>query len=285
MSAAIVKATFEGHDVTTVVYKGKPCMVAADLGLALGYGSGGRKIKDRLREWGDELESGVDYDVLEGQDLADFKALSGVGPKSGPSRAPSLTILYESGVHLVCIKTEKPAGRAFRRWLADEVLPQLMRTGKYAPDSPNLEARMAAVELGLQQTRDALLALPGQIAKAFDGIADKMLARLPANASPLDMSVIGGSGARRIRKELKTYGAYMHLADRALSARSWQAHGAAELRGALGFAGPGRRWELLPMAQWNDAWMAVEAMLQRAHRASAAAIKRDQGKLDLAQAS
>jgi hypothetical protein len=47
---------------------------------------------------------------------------------------PSVLMLYESGVHLVLQRTRKPAGKALRRWFADEVMPQLARDGRYAPE-------------------------------------------------------------------------------------------------------------------------------------------------------
>ena len=39
------------------------------------------------------------------------------------------------GLHLVLAKTNLPIGKRLRRFLVDEVLPQLVRTGRYAPEA------------------------------------------------------------------------------------------------------------------------------------------------------
>ena len=44
-----------------------------------------------------------------------------------------LVVLFETGLHLALVKTNKPAGRKLRRFLAEKVLPQLVRTGRYEP--------------------------------------------------------------------------------------------------------------------------------------------------------
>ena len=44
-------------------------------------------------------------------------------------------MLFESGLHLVLAKTDQPIGRRLRRFLVDEVLPQIARTGAFQPDA------------------------------------------------------------------------------------------------------------------------------------------------------
>ncbi|KYF64902.1 hypothetical protein BE15_02020 [Sorangium cellulosum] len=127
VSGAMMQVTtqFEGSTLTTYVFRGRLCMVAADVGEALGYADG--SFKKVLRDWSDELIAGQDIDTLTGDDLRQFKEMARVGNVSFPSSAPSLTVLYEPGVNLACVKTEKPLGRKLRRLLADEVLPKLRR--------------------------------------------------------------------------------------------------------------------------------------------------------------
>jgi len=110
---------FQGEGFTALEYKGRPVVVAQELGRLLGYSSNGSKLTKQLREWGEHVE-GADMFTLEGEDLAGFKTLS---PESGPSRARHIVLLTESGITLALARSGKPQGRAFRRFLVDVVLP------------------------------------------------------------------------------------------------------------------------------------------------------------------
>lgn len=118
---------------TSYMFRGRACWISADVGAALGYDPGG--FRNCYGNWSDEIIDGKDAETLRGDDLRDFKDLLDVSVKSTLSRAPNLTILYESGVHVVCLKTEKPLGRQLRRHLADEVLPKLVRGEPILPQS------------------------------------------------------------------------------------------------------------------------------------------------------
>lgn len=140
MSACIATRdfTFEGQTVPTFFIEGRPCWLARDIGTALGYDSDGRRLVANVTaEWSDDFLEGTDFCVLEGEVLADLKRLV---TDSVSSRAPAVTVLFESGVNLACMLTRKPLGRAMRRWLADDVLPTLHRTGQYARPAPKERA-------------------------------------------------------------------------------------------------------------------------------------------------
>lgn len=85
-----------------------------------------RQLVDRA----DEFIPGVDFLVVEGEQLAQLKAAA---PDVVDPRAPSLMLLTESGVHLACILTRQPAGVRLRRWLADVALPALRQGAPLAP--------------------------------------------------------------------------------------------------------------------------------------------------------
>jgi prophage antirepressor-like protein len=143
--------TFEGKALTFVTFRGEPVVVARELATALGYAEPaklGRMIRD---EWSAEFVEGVDFRLLEGEELAEFKRL---GPSGGPSsidsRAPSLLILTESGLYLVALRTEKALGVKLRRFLATVVLPKLAR-GEGIPAAKQVsehEARNARIREG-----------------------------------------------------------------------------------------------------------------------------------------
>lgn len=53
-------------------------------------------------------------------------------PKGG---AQKMTVINESGVHSLIFQSRKPEAVTFKRWVTCEVLPQIRRTGSYAPKS------------------------------------------------------------------------------------------------------------------------------------------------------
>lgn len=128
MAAVVHRDRFDNHALDVIQYKGRPCWVAREIGTALGYSQGGKRLVTNVtNDWSDEFVAGHDYEVLTGEDLASFKAVAEPGTESVPSFASSAIILYESGVHLACIKTDKPAGKRLRRHLVEDVLPKLAR--------------------------------------------------------------------------------------------------------------------------------------------------------------
>lgn len=130
MSTALQHYTFQGHALSLVEYKGRPAWVAREVGAALGYAGEGARMVDKLREnWGDELTEGTDFVKLTG-----VEATGALPPDSGGSRIPSLILLFESGLHGVLLLSRQPKAKAMRRWLREEVLPQLARDGRYDPD-------------------------------------------------------------------------------------------------------------------------------------------------------
>ena len=128
---------FGAHTLTTFDIDGRHAWVAREVGTLIGYEQRGKRFASRITgEWSDELIKGQDYAVLTGRELAAFKegAFKGTGSVPlGGNRG--LVVLFESGIHLALVKTTKPAGKDLRRFLADKVMPQLVRTGQYVPES------------------------------------------------------------------------------------------------------------------------------------------------------
>ena len=123
---------FNGQSITTLVYKGRPCWLARDVGQWLGYRSPSRFASKMSGEWADEFIEHEDYAVLRGTELRDFKDLLAavtetVFAKRSLAKTTGLVILYESGVDLALLKTNKPKGKQLRRVLKTQVLPELRR--------------------------------------------------------------------------------------------------------------------------------------------------------------
>lgn len=156
MQAQIAVDTFEERvPLTRIFWRGQWCWIAREVGRRLGYSDDARQfVDDVTRRWSDELVRGTDFEVIAGAELHEAKRLisdpltSHVGVVSADviaPRAPSAVVLFESGLNLALMKTEKPLGKHLRRWLATEVLPQLRRTGTFSlPERPAPEVPVKA---------------------------------------------------------------------------------------------------------------------------------------------
>lgn len=126
------ESLFEGRPITTIIYKGRPCWIARDVGQWLGYSSPGRFAQKMSGEWSDEFIPHEDYEVLRGSELKDFKAFLANTTETVVLATQGIVILFESGLDLALLKTNKPKGKQLRRLLKTEVLPQLRRAGGYS---------------------------------------------------------------------------------------------------------------------------------------------------------
>lgn len=140
---------FEGKTLTTLTYKDRPAWVARQIGAALGYANLGKRLVNKITsEWSEEFIRDRDYAVLTGEELAAFKAMAAGGPVPVSSRTNrGLLILFESGLHLVLAKTTKPVGRRLRRFLVDQVLPQIVRDGRYDPEREVVDGQVVSVDV------------------------------------------------------------------------------------------------------------------------------------------
>lgn len=168
--------TFEGAPLQTLTWDGRPCWVARHIGARLGYSADGGRFVKKVGDWMAELVEGKDYAYLDGPELSAFKATNHVSVPGGDQhlhKAPRVLVLFESGVNLCSLKTSKPLGAKLRRFLADEVIPQLARTGTYSPEPPMVRApaetaivpadpRVDRLERTLQVLTEAVTALATQ---------------------------------------------------------------------------------------------------------------------------
>lgn len=175
--------TFEGVALVFHQHDGRPCLVASSAGRALGYASEGRALADVIRrEWSAEMIRGRDFDVLEGEDLREFKARAALTEeRSVSANARSLMVLYESGWDIVCTKTEKPEGVRLRRFIVENVLPKLRRGMAVEPIAPALPPAPSTA-LVLAAPAAPVLADVGQVCAALvagfrDLLAEERAAR------------------------------------------------------------------------------------------------------------
>lgn len=145
----LLQTRFAGRPLNVLSIDGRPAWIARELGAALGYSQVGKRLVSRIRgEWSEEFIPGHDYAFLSGANLAavkDVVAADVISPAT-----PSLLVLFEPGLHLALVKTSKPAGRMLRRFIVDEVLPALARTGSYSPEESEEEEEEASRPSALQ---------------------------------------------------------------------------------------------------------------------------------------
>lgn len=113
-------------DIALLEIRGKPGLVVGQLANALEY-EDPRDLRELL-DRSEDLIEGEDRALIEGDELAALKALA---PHLVGARAASVTLLFESGINLAIMLSQQPKAKAFRRWLATEVIPSIRRTGSY----------------------------------------------------------------------------------------------------------------------------------------------------------
>ena len=100
--------TFSGSEVRTVEVNGEPWWVLADVCNVLEI-SNSRNIAARLED--------------------DEKGVTLVDTLGG---AQNMTIINESGLYSVILRSDKPQAKPFRKWVTSEVLPSIRKTGSYS---------------------------------------------------------------------------------------------------------------------------------------------------------
>lgn len=131
-SLALVEKLFEleDHQFQVVTIDGVPWWFVTDVEEYLGYASG--SLRSIIRgDWKEEFDDGVDFRVLEGQDLESLRQIAS-DLKSVSNMTRHVMLLSETGIYTVTLLSRKPKGRKMRRWLASDVLPSIRETGNYS---------------------------------------------------------------------------------------------------------------------------------------------------------
>ena len=173
---------FEDKPLTTLTVHGRPAWIAREVGEAIGYAQRGKRFATKISgDWSNEFIEGQDYQVLSGSELQLFNELWAEGTGAGPFQSNrGLLILFESGLHLALVKTRKPEGVRLRRFLAEQVLPQLVRTGKYSPDRKVVGGVVVHLDLpnpveGLASRRESRLERQAATRERWVDICDRKL--------------------------------------------------------------------------------------------------------------
>lgn len=139
---------YQDTPVRTVLVDDEPWFVLADLCKVLGI----RQYRtDRL-----------DDDMIRNHPIVDSLG-----------RTQNSTVVSESGMYEVVIRSDKSEAAAFRRWITTEVLPAIRKTGGYgqvAPSGPELVARALIEAQSMLEAKDERIAVLEPKARAWDHI-------------------------------------------------------------------------------------------------------------------
>lgn len=103
---------FQSHQIRIVMKNDEPWFVCTDVAETLGYAT----AKDAARNL-DEDEKGRH-----------------IVPTLGGNQ--DLTIINESGLYALVLRSRKPEARKFAKWVTSEVLPSIRKTGGYGGQDP-----------------------------------------------------------------------------------------------------------------------------------------------------
>lgn len=127
---------FGDNQVRLVVRDGEPWFVANDICVALGYANSRKAVADHLDD--DErmtvtTSDGQNFDSNQSLDSFDKASTQIVRSTSGGKRggARMMTIINESGLYALVLRSRKPEARKFAKWVTREVLPAIRKTGQY----------------------------------------------------------------------------------------------------------------------------------------------------------
>ena len=103
---------FNNLPVRTVLVNDEPWFVGKDVADILGYSNSRKALSDHV----DDEDKGVTKsDTLRGNQ--------------------NITIINESGLYSLILKSKKPQAKQFKRWVTSEVLPTIRKHGAYMTDA------------------------------------------------------------------------------------------------------------------------------------------------------
>lgn len=115
-ATAITPFNFNNSEIRLIVRAGEPWFITADVARVLGYrdaSNAGRVLDD------DE---------------------KGTHIVSTPGGDQKVTVINESGLYALVLRSRKPEARKFAKWVTAEVLPSIRKTGKYErPQNPAID--------------------------------------------------------------------------------------------------------------------------------------------------
>ncbi|MFT8711440.1 BRO family protein [Komagataeibacter rhaeticus] len=107
MTSAIIPFAFKGVEIRAVIIDGEPAFVGKDVCDRLGYANPNKAMNDHC------------------------KGVTNRYPLQTPGGLQEVRILFEPDVLRLIIKSRLPEAEEFERWVFEEVLPSIRKTGSY----------------------------------------------------------------------------------------------------------------------------------------------------------
>lgn len=105
-----------GH-IRGLKIEGEPWFVGKDIAAALGYSDTAQAIRKHI----DDEDKGVVESTT-------------------PGGKQNITIINESGLYSLMLKSKLPSAKKFKRWVTSEVLPSIRKTGAYSMQGAGRDA-------------------------------------------------------------------------------------------------------------------------------------------------
>ncbi|MDD6430898.1 MAG: Bro-N domain-containing protein [Ruminococcus sp.] len=144
---------YESSEVRTVQVNGEPWFVLADVCKVLEI-SNSRNISSRLEP--------------------DEKGVTLVDTLGGTQQ---MTIINESGLYTVILRSDKPQAKPFRKWVTSVVLPSIRKTGSYSVQQPNAFENLSPqlqVLIQMETRQKQIEARQAEQATALAGLEQKL---------------------------------------------------------------------------------------------------------------
>ena len=119
---------FSGQNVRIITINGEPWFVGKDVADILGYSNSRKALSDHV----DDEDKGVTKsDTLGG--------------------SQNITIINESGLYSLILKSKKPEAKQFKRWVTSEVLPTIRKHGAYNAKVPTTQRELVQLALSANE--------------------------------------------------------------------------------------------------------------------------------------
>lgn len=135
---------YQSNEVRTVMKSGEPWFVLKDVCGVLGV---------------------IDHKSVVRRLDDDEKGVAQILPLSGKGGVQETTIINESGLYNVILRSDKPEAKPFRKWVTSEVLPSIRKTGQYSTNAISDSTRQALAEAKLNNSRARVASVWLKIAK------------------------------------------------------------------------------------------------------------------------
>lgn len=148
MAQSAIPFSFNNHSVRIIMRDGEPWFICSDVANALGY----RDAANAARNLNPHQKGTHNMSTLGG--------------------SQDVTIINESGLYKLVLRSRKPEAELFADWVTDTVLPSIRKTGSYSTAPATIEEKpnpsIDVKTLLLEGHCDPFLPLPASVQKAID---------------------------------------------------------------------------------------------------------------------